>query len=80
MPWSSLLRQEGGHPKTLQGVRSSGPQLVLEAVRGPRAQAPQMLRRLGREGMGGQDLPVCRALRHSVLDPHPRPTPSSESN
>lgn len=79
MPWSSLLRQEGGHPQTLQGVRSSGPQLVLEAVRGPRAQAPQTLRRLGRGGgTGPARVRSSQALR--VLDPPTPPAPSLESN
>lgn len=71
--WSSLLR--GGHPKVLQGVRSPGPQLVLEAVRGALSPGPPDAPRAG-QGWGGQDparLQSSQVL--GVLD-SPAPLPS----
>lgn len=71
--WSSLLR--GGYAKVLQGVRSPGPQLVLEAVRGAPSPGPPDAPRAG-QGWGGQDparLQSSQVL--GVLD-SPAPLPS----
>ena len=75
VPWSSLLRQEGGHPKVLQGVRSPGLQLVLEAVRGAPSPGPPDAPRAGRDGGGPDPARLQSSQALGVLD-SPAPLPS----